>query len=52
MLIQCKTQEGYDLLSRCLCTLPMANLQIDIDEELIPWEVSLEFKRLEAQVQN
>lgn len=48
MLIQCKTQEGYDLLCNCLCTIPLADLKIDIDEDLIPMEVADRFKELEG----
>lgn len=48
MIIQCKTQEGYDLLCSCLCSFPMGDLKIDIDEDLISKEVREEFERVET----
>jgi hypothetical protein len=46
MIIQCLNKDQYDLLSMQLCSLPMGDLKIDIDEELIPAEIAAEFERL------
>lgn len=46
MIIQCANQEQYDLLSRQPFTLPLGNLQIDIDEDCIAPEVAQEFEAL------
>jgi hypothetical protein len=46
MIIQCENEEQYDLLSRQALTLPLGNLQIDIDEDSISPEIQQEFLAL------
>lgn len=49
MIINCKSEEGFDLLSRELCTIPLGGLQIDIDPDLISQRTYEIFMELEKQ---
>jgi hypothetical protein len=49
VIIQCKNEEQYSLLCGQILTIPLGDLKIDIDPDVIPKEIQEEFLRLGEQ---
>lgn len=49
MIIQCKNQAQYDLLSSQPLTIPLYDLKIDIDEDFISSDIQKQFQVLGEQ---